>query len=1069
MIPGSASTEFFGAAGAAAAGGGAYEISRSLRFEAGDSANLSRTPSVSGNRKTWTWSSWIKGPFNDPSFPRILNVEGPSAGFRTVVRLTDGSQLQAYSYDGSDFQWLLTTAQLFRDPSAWRHLLIAFDTTQATSSNRVKIYVNGVQVTTFATATYPSLNFEAAVNHTSPHTIGGGQPLSAYLAEIFLLDGIATDPSSFTTTDATTGQLIPTEYIGSYGGVSVATATGALPIFNTTDTYGAVKGTGTRTDSNASSLSLCVPMGTSGGLSLTDEQPTGRTSSSSTLTNTSVTSSTSVSKFYGGSANFNGTTSKLTTSATSDFLFGTGDFTVEGWFNLAVTRDYPFILEIGAHAAADSIAFMVNSTGYGTCLYSGAFYGSGAFVQLNQWSHIAWVRRSGTLYIYINGTLSSTAAFTNNLTGTTNGVVIGTTHSGSSIYFFEGHIQDLRVYKGLGKYSSNFSVVTPSNGFHLPFSDNATTAALGTDTSGNGNTWTVNNFSVTAGVNNDSTTDTPTSYGTDTGVGGEVRGNYCTGNPLAIGGGTLSNGNLDYVRVSDPSGNTIGKVMTTFATNSGKWYFEFTIATASTSSAAIGVTSNIQGSIANVGGTNYVGIGAYEYVWRAMGSTINNGNFASYGTAASNGDVIACAFDVDAGKIWFGKNGTWFNSSSPSAGTSPAFSGFTGTVMPIFGLGTASAGFDGNGSINFGQRAFAYTAPSGFKALVDTNLPAPVVAKPNTVMDVKLYTGNGGTQSITGLNFNPDFVWLKSRSSGSYSHNLYDAVRGATKILYSDSTSSENTDANGLTAFNSDGFSLGSTAATNASSTTYVGWAWDAGTSTVTNTAGSITSQVRANPSAGFSVCTFTGNSTGGATVGHGLGVTPQFILVKSRSNSYNWCVYAKAANSGNGQNGGFYLNRTDAWTSDSGFWNNTAANSTTFTLGAGFAVNDSGATYVAYAFAPVAGYSSFGSYVGSSDNPFVYLGFRPKWIMIKCTSTDNGYTFWDINDATRSPYNTLSNTLCANLSDAEDSANIGNPYIDFLSNGFKLRTGGSAKNISGQTYVYSAFSESPFQYARAR
>ena len=355
-----------------------------------------------------------------------------------------------------------------------------------------------------------------------------------------------------------------------------------------------------------------------------------------------------------------------------------------------------------------------------------------------------------------------------------------------------------------------------------------------------------------SGSNNDSLVDTPTSYGTDTGVGGSVRGNYCTANPLAIGGGTLSNGNLYYVRVSDPSGNTAGKVLTTIATSTGKWYFEYTVATSSTSSAAIGITSNIQGTAAALGGTNYVGMFSYEYCWRASGQTINNGSYTSYGTAAINDDIIMCAFDVDAGKIWFGRNGTWFNSSSPSAGTSPAFSGFTGDVMPIFGIGTASAGFDANGYINFGQRSFAYTAPSGFKALVDTNLTAPTIALPSTVMDVELYTGNGSTQTISGLGFSPDFVWIKSRND-TYSHRLLDTVRGATNVLYSNGTDAETVDASSLTAFNSDGFTLGSTAGVNGSSTTFASWCWDAGSTTVTNTQGSITSSVRANASAGFS------------------------------------------------------------------------------------------------------------------------------------------------------------------------------------------------------------------------
>jgi hypothetical protein len=293
---------------------------------------------------------------------------------------------------------------------------------------------------------------------------------------------------------------------------------------------------------------------------------------------------------------------------------------------------------------------------------------------------------------------------------------------------------------------------------------------------------------------------------------------------------------------------------------------------------------------------------------------------------------------------------------------------------------------------------------------------------------------------------------------------LFDAIRGGSGILRSNTTGAESTGISYL-SFDSTGFSslngLGS------SGYTYAAWCWDAGASTVTNTAGSITSQVRANPSAGFSVITFTGNSTGGATVGHGLGVTPQFILVKSRNNSYNWCVYAKAANSGNGQNGGFYLNLTDAWTSDSGFWNNTAANSTTFTLGAGFAVNNSGATYVAYAFAPVSGYSSMSFWTGngSSDGPFVYTGHRTRFLLYK---RSDSAAAWNILDTARDTYNLANTYLVPNSSGAEVSGGSSDCF-DFLSNGFKIRGSGTGTNASGGTYIFASFAESPFQYARAR
>jgi hypothetical protein len=367
---------------------------------------------------------------------------------------------------------------------------------------------------------------------------------------------------------------------------------------------------------------------------------------------------------------------------------------------------------------------------------------------------------------------------------------------------------------------------------------------------------------------------------------------------------------------------------------------------------------------------------------------------------------------------------------------------------------------------NFGQRAFSYTAPTNFQPLLDTLLPAPVVAKGSSAMDVVLYTGNTpSSQTITQLNFSPDLVWLKVRNAGD-NHQLYDAVRGATNYLHSNVTNAEASDANGLTAFTSNGFSVGSTGGVNSGS--MVAWAWDAGTSTVTNTAGSITSQVRANASAGFSIVTYTGTGSS-ASVGHGLGVAPAFFVTKRRDSSSfgNWTVYHSAIGTQF-----LELNGTGAASTDSARWSS-AATSTVFNIGSGGNVNISGGTFVAYCFAPVSGYSSFGSYTGngSADGPFVYTGFRPRWVMAKRTDTTGN---WWIIDTARDIYNVSDKRLSPNLSQQEFSGDTagGLPVIfwDLLSNGFKAKSaGGEWVNASGGTYIYAAFAESPFQYARAR
>jgi hypothetical protein len=330
-------------------------------------------------------------------------------------------------------------------------------------------------------------------------------------------------------------------------------------------------------------------------------------------------------------------------------------------------------------------------------------------------------------------------------------------------------------------------------------------------------------------------------------------------------------------------------------------------------------------------------------------------------------------------------------------------------------------------------------------------------------MDVKLYTGNGSTQTISGLNFSPDFVWIKERNSAE-NHQLQDIVRGATNRLFSNLTAAESADAGSLTSFNSDGFSLGNAGNYNGLNDTYAAWCWDAGTTTSSNGSGSITSQVRANASAGFSVVTYTGNGTGGATVGHGglVNLANGMIIVKRRDSAVNWFV-------GHGSQGWTKvfegLNTTAAISTTSAAWNNTSPTSTVFTLGTETSMNGNGGTFVAYCFAPVAGYSSFGSYTGngSTDGTFVYTGFRPRWILYK--PSNRSATDWVLWDTARNPYNIASNYLLANTSGAEGSVGI----VDILSNGFKLRVTSTGNNGAGDEIIYAAFAESPFAYARAR
>ena len=567
---------------------------------------------------------------------------------------------------------------------------------------------------------------------------------------------------------------------------------------------------------------------------------------------------------------------------------------------------------------------------------------------------------------------------------------------------------------------------------------------------------------------NDSLADTPTSYGIDTGVGGEVVGNYATLNPLDTSIATLSNiqnGALEIVPAADYVGIVQG-ASGTIGVTSGKWYFEgnpFAQA-GSGNQSSFGwsqSTSPTDGTFYGNTKANAIGVlcdnygNAHKFVATLASASLPTGTILG---GAVSGDIFQIAVDFDAGRIWIGRNGTWYNSGNPAAGTN-ATSTFTNSGA-TWRPWVENAAYNGNWNrtlVNFGQRPFAYAAPSGFKVLCDINLPAPAIAKPSTAMGVVTYTGTGASRSVAGLGFSPDLVWIKGRSYVS-NHALYDTVRGVTLELSSNSTSAETVVTQGLTAFNSSGFTIGTSAQLNVSSSTYVAWCWDAGSSTVTNTAGTISSQVRANPSAGFSVVTYTGTGAN-ATVGHGLGVAPQFLIIKQRNGTNNWWVYHQALGSTQYLN----LETTSAAATASTVWNNTSPTSTVFSIGSA----TSNGNTLAYCFAPVAGYSAFGSYTGNNNanGPFVYTGFRPRWVMIKGSSVAGGH--WMLFDTTRSTYNVTDNQLYANLSNGEISANSA---LDILSNGFRCKADTFSNiNGSGVTYIYAAFAESPFQYSRAR
>ena len=383
------------------------------------------------------------------------------------------------------------------------------------------------------------------------------------------------------------------------------------------------------------------------------------------------------------------------------------------------------------------------------------------------------------------------------------------------------------------------------------------------------------------------------------------------------------------------------------------------------------------------------------------------------------------------------------------------------------GAGDFSAG--GNADANgFGD--FQNSPPSGFLAPSSANLPISDDIDPAQTDDdypskqfgIVTYTGNGSTQSITGLGFKPDFVWIKERSSGTTAnHKLMDSNRGVHKALESNGTGAEGDDTNGLTAYGTDGFSLGTDANYNQSSETYVAWCWRAnGGTTASNSDGDITSTVQANTKAGFSICTYTANGSANQTWGHGLSAKPDLIMVKKRTATSTWTVYHSSL----GATKFLYLSSTASVYTSNAMWNDTEPTSSLVTVNNNGNTNDpNGSTFLSYVWHSVEGYSKFGSYTGNgdADGPFIYTGFRPRMIFVKRTDSTASWYVWD---TARSTFNEIDDYLEWDQANAEETGYANQAY-DFLSNGFKARGNNNIGNSSGGTYIYGAWGVVPFKY----
>jgi len=614
----------------------------------------------------------------------------------------------------------------------------------------------------------------------------------------------------------------------------------------------------------------------------------------------------------------------------------------------------------------------------------------------------------------------------------------GTAYNATDFGYFESQTGLWKPKKFTGSYGSK--------GFHLEFKDNSSTTTLAYDTSGNANHFTANNFSVASGIDNDSMLDTPTN-------------NWCIWNDhTEVSDITLSEGNLKAVSGADSWPAIFG----THGASGGKWYYE-----------AIGADNTRWGlgwstEDFKSGTSNTFSVGHFAYSQDPLTLYQDGSNVAINGSPSfTTGQTLQVAIDIDGGMTWFGINNTWVNASNgsagnPAAGTNPTIT-FSEKGQKHYPKMINNLG---NVSVNFGQQGFTYTPPDGFRALNSKNLATPAsanVVRPQRHFDTLLYTGDtSGNLKVTGLEFKPDFVWIKRRDGGTDNHQLFDTVRDLTngRRLFSNSNGGEaqNGSQYGMISVNEDGFTVGAGPfEANRDGDSHVAWCWKAGGAAVSNSDGNITSSVSVNDEAGFSIVSYTGNGSNGQTVGHGLSQAPQWIMLKNRDATQNWRVWQhKLAANGSKR---LILDGTNP-SEDASFLNDTAPTSTVFTLGnADDAWNANGDKYIAYCWYEVPGFSKFGSYTGngSADGPYINMGFKPGWIMFKLTS---GNDDWPIYDIKRDPTNNCDHRIFANTNGVEGA--VGQEHFDILSNGIKFRKQKNPFNNDGETYVYMAFAERP-------
>ena len=1068
--------------------GTAKEIAGSLRFRSEDDSYLNRAVSTTGNTRNWTVAFWWKCAYNGVE-NRFFGSHASNTSKMQMVQLADGT---LNFYDSWPLNWNMITTGKFRDNGAWYHICVAHDANNYISTERIKIWVNGKRITEFDTASYPGQSQECSWNKaSSDQWVGTGSDTTSgifqdgYLTDFYNLDGYVGHPADFTFFDWR-GILHPKAFGMStvndgttWSGKISGSIDGSYPKENTFDgnidsyCYPSAGGTATFEFDDlipCNELRIFCRNDANGGGITIDDHFQG-----------DITTTPTWHVFQPKQHKLK----KISWHRASSGSIGCQVYMIE--------IDGKVLID-GATDAAARNNLNADTDFVGQCSATGAGIGSGTYDNAFDGNHNSYIHAS-----HSNGTLHWKPS--SNITGRLR-VCFACGARGSSVngqfdfkisgtsYFDHGKfpynktlwvdfgtktitsadgiswgVQGNNDWMAVRMIEFDHHILLDNkedNSFHLEM---ANVGAITTDTLGNGS-FTANNF-TTSGTDIDYVVDSPSSFGTDSGAGNQLKGNYAIlnyNNFVSTDSSTLSNGNLTYT--GPASNSNYGYVSSTIGVNPASttgYYCEFTFE-ANKNGCGVGFWDpqnhmfdklNTQYPMGNDTANGEYGVTFLENAWvNSFG--VNNQNGPTWG----NGDVVQLA--IKSNKIWIGVNNTWHGSGNPAAGSNETrtVASTVKLLVPfVQGIGESSARPIVH--CNFGQKAFVHSAPTGFKSYCASNIAGLEHSK--LYYDSLVYEGTASSRSVNRIAFKPDLVWFKNCTDSS-SNWLFDVVRGTTKVLESDTNAAETTESTSLTAFNTDGFTISSDNEVNGSNDKMIAYMWDAGTATSgANNSGTIniaSGDQWVNTTSGFSITKYTGTGAD-ATFGHGLGAKPEFLMCKCMSvATKDWTGQHIGATLGSGR-----LIWNEAYSNDTSnadtYWNSTAPTSTLISIGDHANVNSSGATHICYAWTPIEGYSSFGTYTGSGSTPFIHLNFKPRFFMWK--RLDNTASWYIIDTAHQ--YNSVVNhSTKVNQDGAEQSY-----QLTFFSNGVEVMSSGDGDvNGDGTPYIYAAFAEHPLKQARA-